>query len=426
MGNNIKIGKGLAGGLTASALAYIDFDMKKCFACLLFISAANIATAQSVLRGTVKEKSGAAISHVTVSTGDGRHVTLTNGEGAFALSYPSGTTQIVFEHIGYKPLFIAITQLPTDGLFYLEQEQLMLDEVVVMNIAMDKYIQDLIKSSIAQMKSPLQLNTYYREFINLNKRYVRYSDGLLDYNISRKGKLMNTEIKVSQSRAISFPTPDEESYTIHPMHIQDIVEDACNFDMLEMIFTRWGNYKDYNFTIKSQKTTEGQVIETIFFRPTQNVEKALCQGTIAYDPAKKRILAIYFIMSPHLRKYAKAFKETIHVNALLERFSYQSTFKIINDQYMLSHLTSSGTKHIYDTDNDIQNVYITKGDLMVTNFTADFDRFRNREEYPHQNLYSAGTNYTDKFWLANNSIQLTPEEEAIVKEIESQSEIKTN
>lgn len=398
----------------------------KAFTCLFMIAGTQIAMAQSVLSVTVKEKSGAALSHVTVSTEDGRYVTLTNDEGAFALSYPAGTKQVVFEHIGYVPLFVSISQIPADNIFYMVQEELILDEVLVMNTPMDKYIQDLIKSSIAQMKSPLQLNTYYREFINLNKRYVRYSDGLLDFNLKRRNNMIETEVKVSQSRAVSFPIPDEESYTIHPMHVQEIVIRACNFERLNMIFTQWGKYQDYNFTIKSQKTIEGQSTETIFFRPRQNVEKALCQGTIVYDPLKKRILSVNFIMSPHLRKYAKAFKESNDVNALLERFSFQSTFKVVNKEYMLSHTTLSGTKHIYDTDRDIQNAYITKGDLIVTNFTTDFDRFSHSEEYPYLNLYAAGTNYKDKFWLNNNSIQLTPEEEAIIKQIEAQSEIKTN
>jgi len=423
--NSVETGRKITGDKVAQTFAS-RFSPKQFTACLLFIAAIHAVTAQSVLRGSVKEKLGVPISHVTVSTEDGRYVTLTNSEGAFALSYPAGTKQVVFEHIGYKPLFIATSYLPKDGTFYLEQEELMLDEVVVMNIPTERYIGNLIKSSIAQMKSPLQLNTYYREFINLNKRYVRYSDGLLDYNIRRKSRLIDTEVKVSQSRAVSFPTPDEESYTIHPMHVQEIVTRACNFERLNMIFTEWGTYKDYNFTIKSQKTTEGQVTETILFRPRQNVEKALCQGTIVYDPLKKRILSVNFIMSPHLRKYAKPFKERSDVNALLERYSYQSTFKVVNNEYMLSHTTLSGTKHIYDIRCDLENTYITKGDLIVTNFTTDFDRFSSREEYPHQNLYSAGTNYTDKFWLSNNSIQLTPEEEAIVKEIETQSEIKTN
>lgn len=426
MTDTTKIAKGTGGNYLAPGFACTDFGMKLFLTCLFIIAASTIATAQSVLRGTVKEKSGAPISHVTVSTDDGRHVTLTNGDGAFALSYPAGTKQVVFEHIGYKPLFIATSQLPKDGIFYMEQEELLLDEVVVMNIPMDKYICDLIKSSIAQMKSPLQLNTFYREFINLNKRYVRYSDGLIDFNIKRRGKLIDSEVAVRQSRAVSFPSPDEESYTIHPIHIPKLVTEACNFDLLTDIFVRWATFKDYDFTIKSQKTRDGQITETIFFRPLQNVEKALFQGTIVYDPANKRILAINFIMSPHLRKYAKAFKKGSSVNSLLERLTYQLAFKTVNGDYMLSHSSLSGTQHIYDIERNIQNAYAVKGDLIVTNFKTDFDRFKTRQEYPHQNLYAAGTNYTDKFWLNNNSIQLTPEEEAIVKAIEAQSEIKTN
>ena len=77
--------------------------------------------------------------------------------------------------------------------------------------------------------------------------------------------------------------------------------------------------------------------------------------------------------------------------------------------------------HVWNNSGKINNLYRVKSDMIVTNFTSNFAEFSRKEKFKHRTLYEAGTNYNDKFWITNNSIQLTPEEEAIVKEIEAGS-----
>ncbi|MGV3458953.1 MAG: carboxypeptidase-like regulatory domain-containing protein [Flavobacterium sp.] len=393
---------------------------------LFIICGLNAAIAQSVIRGTVKEKSGEAVSHVTVSTEDGRHVTLTNDAGSFTLTYPAGTKMIVLEHIGYTPLFISVNEFQKDGIIYIQPEDLILDEVIVMNTSMREHIEGLVKSSIAQMQSPLQLSTYYREFINMNKKYIKFADGLIDYNLDRNKEHIDTDLIVNQSRAVSFPESEEEAaIRVIPADVRNAVGIACNFGIIEHIFDGKKRYKKYEFLIKSQKAKSGQVTETIFFKPKEGVEEALFEGTIVYDPAKKRILNIDATMAAPLRKYAKI-RNLIIGKARLESFTYQSAFKVVDGQYMLSHSALFGNMHVWNNSGSINNVYRVKSDMIVTNFTSNFADFSRKEKFKHRTLYERGTNYKDKFWLTNNSIQLTAEEEAIVKEIEAGSDIKTN
>lgn len=395
--------------------------MKRLFTYLFLIAGINISVAQSLLKGIVKEKSGTPVSHVTVSTEDGRHVTLTNDAGSFALSCPANTKQVVFEHISYAPLFIAVSDFPKDGIVYMEQEDFILDEVIVMNTPMKDHIEGLVKSSIAQMKVPLQLTTYYREFINMNKKYIKFSDALIDFNLAKNKSAITSDMIVSQSRAVSFPESEEEAAVrIVPADVREAVNMACNFDVIDRIFDGNKNYKNYEFLVKSQKTKSGEVTETIYFSPKENVQKALFQGTIVYDPAKKRILNVDATMAEPLRKYARV-RNFILAKGRLESYTYQAAFKVVEGQYMLSHSALYGNMHVWNNSGKINNVYRVKSDMIVTNFTSDFAEFSRKEKFGHKSLYEAGTNYKDKFWLTNNSIQLTPEEEAIVKEIETGS-----
>jgi hypothetical protein len=395
--------------------------MRQLLTFLLLIVGINFAVAQSVLKGLVKEKSGAPVSHVTVGTEDGRHVTLSNDAGVFTLAYPADTKQIVIEHIGYSPLFIAITQLPKDGIFYMEQEDFILDEVIVMNTPMRDHIEGLMRSSIAQMKSPLQLTTYYREFINMNKKYIKFADGLVDFNLNRDESGVMSDMIVNQSRAVSFPESEEEAaIRVIPTDVRTAVNTACNFNIIYRVFDGKKSYKKYDFLVKSQKTKSGEVTETIFFSPKENIQEALYEGTIVYDPVKKRILNIEATMAAPLRKYAKV-RNLIIGKARLESFTYQSAFKVVDGQYMLSHSALFGNMHVWNNSGKINNVYRVKSDMVVTNFTSNFAEFNKKDKFKEKSLYEAGTNYKDKFWLTNNSIQLTPEEEAIVKEIEAGS-----
>lgn len=395
--------------------------MKQIITCLFVICGINCLIAQSVVRGVVKEKSGEPLSHVTVSTEDGRNVTLTNDAGSFSLSYPDGTKMIIFEHIGYAPLFMGISEFPKDGMIYMAPESLVLDEVIVMNISIREHIQGLVKSSVAQMKSPLQLSTYYREFINMNKQYIKFADGLIDFNIDRKGDYMESDLIVNQSRAVSFPESEEEAaIRVIPADVRNAVGTACNFHIINRIFRNKKSYRKYEFVIKSQKTKNGQLTETITFKPKENMDEALYEGTIVYDPAKKIILNIDATMSAPLRKYAEV-RNLIVGKARLESFTYQSAFKVVDGQYMLSHSALYGNMHVWNNSGSINNVYRVKSDMIVTNFTSNFAEFSRKEKFKHRTLYEGGTNYTNKFWLTNNSIQLTAEEEAIVKEIEAGS-----
>ncbi|MCR5862215.1 carboxypeptidase-like regulatory domain-containing protein [Flavobacterium sp. J372] len=349
--------------------------MKQLFACLFVIFSINFATAQSLLKGIIKDKSDKPVSHVTVSTEDGRHVTLTNDAGAFTLTYPSDTRQIVLEHIGYSPLFISVTQLPKDGVFYMEQEDFILDEVIVMNTPMKNHIEALMKSSIAQMKSPLLLTAYYREFINMNKKYIKFSDALIDFHLSKGKSSITSDMVVTQSRAVSFPESEEEAAVrIVPADVREAVNMACNFDVIDRIFDGNKNYKHYEFLVKSQKTKSGEVTETIFFSPKPNVEKALYEGIIVYDPAKKRILNIEATMAAPLRKFARI-RNFIFARGRLESYTYQQAFKVVDGHYMLSHSALFGNMHIWTDNGSVNNVYRVKSDMIVTNFTPDPSNF---------------------------------------------------
>jgi hypothetical protein len=402
--------------------------IKKLLVLLITLSVAT-ATAQSVvIKGVVKDiTSNQPLSHVTVSSDDGKWVTITNDEGAFSLACPASTKKIVFSCLGFAPYSSTTANPPDDGMYYLEPKDFELDEIVIINTTIDDFMNKLIKSSIQQLKAPVVLNTYYREFIKINNKNTKFADGLVDYNLyKKKPDNIKTGIVVKQSRAVELDTFTEGMVRGVGPSVVDAMLIQSNFLMFSQIFHKKSVYKKYDYTIKSLKSEDNQPLSSITFTPKPGVKDDLYNVTVLYNPDRNIILDIEFKAIPELAEYTRV------VNILLARYTislshYKSSFKVVNGIYMPSYSFLYGVIHIWNKNYD--NTYRLKCDMIVTNYSLNEADFTKKDQYDERTLYERGNNYTEEFWLKNNSIVLTDEEEQIIQSLNKQKQqiqTKTN
>ncbi len=140
---------------------------------------------------------------------------------------------------------------------------------------------------------------------------------------------------------------------------------------------------------------EGQKTHSILVQPKDDVQEALFEGTITYDPEQFLILNVDLSMAESHKKYIKE-RNFLIIKASLEDMEYKSAFKIVDDKYLLSFSSRNGTVHIRNkrTYNDDLTF---KSDLIVTNFTSDLSSFNKKERYKDKALYDRGSNYTENF-----------------------------
>src|SRR4051794_21022875 len=74
---------------------------------LLFSSAALFA--QGVVKGSVKDANGAAISGVSVTVANSSKGTLSDANGNFFLPLSNGTYQVMFSFVGFTPVTKPVT-----------------------------------------------------------------------------------------------------------------------------------------------------------------------------------------------------------------------------------------------------------------------------------------------------------------------------
>ncbi|RWW98859.1 carboxypeptidase-like regulatory domain-containing protein [Flavobacterium cerinum] len=393
---------------------------KKLLTVLIVLFLANTAIAQNLqIKGVVKDLiTNEVIGQVSITTQDQKYGTVSNDEGAFSLSSPESSKAITLTHLNYTTLSVDANKLPADGIFLMEPQQLMLDEIVIMGEPIQDVLNKLITTSMARFTAPLLLSTYYREFVKINDNYTKFADALIDYNARRKGKKLDTEVVVKQSRAAKLPGEDEENIDIvSPLDVRKAVEKDYNFAGIHNVLLDKKEYKKYDFLVKVQQGKEGQKTHSIIVQPKDDVQEALFEGTITYDPEQFLILNVDLSMAESHKKYIKE-RNFLIIKASLEDMEYKSAFKIVDDKYLLSFSSRNGTVHIRNKRTYNDNITF-KSDLIVTNFTSDLSSFNKKERYKDKALYDHGSNYTENFWLKNNSLLLTKEEERIIKSIEN-------
>lgn len=393
---------------------------KKLFLLSLLLLTSTFCISQNIqVKGTVKDAaSGEVLSHITITTENRENATVTNTDGNFALTCHENTGKIILSSIGYAETAYVISGLPNDDMYLMEPTSIEMEEIIVINIPINVFLEKLVKSSVAGFTSPLQLSTYYREFVKNNSTYTRFSDGLIDYNLYRKGRKIDTEIIVKQSRAAKLPQNEEETLdVVSPLDVRKAVSKDYAFKPIDLLLDKKA-YNKYNFTIKSQQNNSGQIYEVIYFEPMDDVHEALYKGTIVYDPKTNRILDIDMNMAESHKKYIKEINFLIAHASLLD-LSYKSSFTITDNRYMLALSLRDVSMNIRTK--KLNENFKFKSDLVVTNFTSDVVKFNKKEKYKEKSLYENGNKYSGKFWLGSNSILLTVEEEAIIKSLESEN-----
>lgn len=397
--------------------------MKYIFATLLLFISFSTFAQQTDIKAVLKDANtkepiiGASISIKNLSIG-----TITNDEGVFQLTFPK-SEQIIISCLGYKTLTLNTDAfLNETKTIFMEQNIEILEEVVISKTPLYQILEEIIAISKARFNKPIVLNTYYREFVKSNGKYVRFSDGLLDYHISGDTKKTKSELIIKQNRSVLLPILEDEEDVFDLGSILDIQKSyGYSFGSLSGYILEDKQYQDYELGLKSKKNKDGKELLVLTIEPKLEIEKALFKGKITYDPDTKLIYEYDISYSPTHAKYVK------EINLLIARVSLsdiklKATYKMVNNNYLISNTNKYVKFKIWTKKHTI--VSESKSDLIVTDFSKEDLTYNKKEVYTKKYLYKKPSQYIDKFWQKNNAIVLTSEEEKVIDDLEKESRIE--
>ncbi len=118
--------------------------------CVMLLTAVNVSAQNLTIKGVVKDKAGEAVIGASViEKGKQSNGTITDIEGNFSISVPSGST-LVFSYVGYH----TIEQLAQNGMaVVMTEDAILTDEIVIVGVGYGQMRKGDLTGSIASVSS---------------------------------------------------------------------------------------------------------------------------------------------------------------------------------------------------------------------------------------------------------------------------------
>ncbi|MCF6131373.1 carboxypeptidase-like regulatory domain-containing protein [Flavobacterium wongokense] len=390
--------------------------MKK-ISLLLLILIYNFSFSQSkTISGIIKDiTSLQPVESVSIGISNSNLGTISNEDGKFRITLPANSNKIEFSHLLYNFETYAVKQNDTEVEIFLTPKSFKLDEVVINHKPGKELLTAAIDASKNKLEKSIVLNTYYREFVNVDNKYTSFSDGLVDFYVKRKSGASDVEVKQSRVFDLKDENASEREQAIQMVNLNDIrdaVTNAYNFKGLSKIL------KDdsYNYGVETKTEENGNGIEVVTFQPKDGIEEEqLYEGSVTYDAKTKLILDIDMRFSPAYKKF-----NTVHnlliAKAKFNDFVRKSKFKLDGDKYVMVYNQIKINIYI-KFGKMINNTFESTYDMTVLDYKeGEFELFKSRK-YRERSLFDNGNKYTEEFWKKYNVVLLSDAEEKIINSL---------
>ena len=384
---------------------------------IVLILTVNFTFSQSkVITGIIKDiASLQPVESVSIGISNTNLGTISNDDGKFRITIPQNSNTIEFSHLYYKLETYSVKPNDTEVAIFLTPKSFELDEVVINHKPGKELLTTAVDASKAKLEKSIVLNTYYREFVNVDNKYTSFSDGLVDFYVKRKSGASDTHVKQSRVFDLKDENASEREKAIQSININDIRESvsyAYGFMGLAKILKN--DYYYYGVETKTEENGNG--IEIISIQPKEGVEKEfIMTGTVTYDTETKLILDIDIRFSPEHKKF-NTVRNLIIAKAKFNDFARKTKFKI------------DGTKYVMVYNQFKFNIYMKFGKMINNTFESVYDmttldyaegefKLDKKKKYKKRNLFDNGNKYTEEFWKKYDVMLLSENEEKIINSL---------
>ncbi|PCH68301.1 MAG: hypothetical protein COC06_09820 [Bacteroidales bacterium] len=350
------------------------------------------------------------ISLASISVTKSNIGTISNKDGAFKLCYSDLNDSVRISHIEYETLNLSLSDESIKKEIYLTPKNIILSEVNVKAMSAQDLLLRAIEESSKKIEPNAKLSTYYREFVENNGQYSRFSDGLVDYTISISKKKTKTTVTVKESRAIKLDTLKEEEFSINsPLDVRRAAN-IYNVSKIQQLINK-DNFHKFNFKLVEFEN-DSELI-TIILSPKLEIKEELLEKKITLNRNSNLIQEIEIYLPASHVQYAKIVNVLIIKGQTIDR-NMRVVYKENNGIYSLFYISRDFAMHFWNK-KKIDGTIRFLSDLIVTDIQVGKVEEKKIKSYKHKSLYKRGNQFKTKFWLSNNSLLLTDEEEKIIK-----------
>ena len=386
--------------------------MKKVFVLFFLILISNGYTQNTEVSIALKDiDTNLPIEDVTVHVLKTKQNLLSNSEGVVTFML-TGVSNIQITHTSYQSVTLRSNTLKDKvNVVFLKNNVNSLDEIIITKQHPQKILKNVVENSSAKLTAPARLKVYAREFFKLNGTYSYYNDGLLNFQISGKGKEFKTDILVEQNRSFSLLETNVSNYLLG-YNLNDIMENYYSFKYLGPILEPKAK-KKYDFLIKSYSANSDYYMMLI--TPLDDAKGLLDDFTIIYDKKKKLIIEITSSLSPSM--VAKVKDKTSLGSKNIYKSFYKTTYRHDgSDYYLISSKEEIGFEKIDKKGTstiEVRNYFVTN------NFSNQKYSFKESEVFKDKALFNKKNVILSDYWNVSG-LTATEEELQIINSIEEE------
>jgi len=250
----------------------------------------------------------------------GKHVgTITNQDGEFSLTISSKNIKdtLVFSYVGFKNHELPVADISDKTIqISLKENFISLQEVIIRN----NDPVSIIKASVGNIsknypQKPTNLTSFYRESVLKNKKYMIYTESVLDiYKNSYKKNDLVDRVKVFKSRKIY----DVSRLDTISFRLKGGIQGCLHLDIIKKLpeFLDAEFMGFYQYHLIDISTFNNQSVYVIEFEPKPNLNIPLLKGKLYIETNNLAIIRAEFGYERH------------RLNELKNRFILREVIKL--------------------------------------------------------------------------------------------------
>ena len=344
--------------------------------------------------------------------------TVSNAEGGFRLVLPPAQVadSLVVSCLGFASYRAAVASSAGQPLaISLVPQAVALQAAAVVGYTPQTLLKRALRTTHARLLSPALLQSYYREFVQVNGAYTKFADGLVDYRLVTNPRRLykpDIQVRVAQSRAKVVRVPDSRFQDL-PSVID--VAQACNgYERYSDIRSNFLDSTDFAFYHYELREPAGPVEAPYYlvsFTPITHDADHLYQGTVRIDKQTGCFQAVEAEVPAALQPYTTA------ANLLIIKLKVTAIRKHLDYRQLHGACYLGFVRVEWGADVTVGGEvakYLLSTEMLVSNVLPAPAPIPGPEQYHGRSLFQHGTHYTYPYWEQATSVAATPAEAAVI------------
>jgi len=266
---------------------------------------------------------------------------ISNEQGDFNISISKSfiSDTLVFSYIGYKNLYLPISQLSTtNNLIYLTKDNYNIKEVVIRSYNALEILKEAIKNVRNNYYTdPYQVISFYREMVFKENELAAISEAVLDVYKSPYLGPYSDQVKLLQGRKNEYYSrKDTVSLKLKAGLFTSLYLDVIKNPTY---FLREKYFHLYTYYVNKVTKYNDNSVYVIEFKPAVYLEENSFQGKIYIDTDDLSIVAVNFSITPDaIDRMGRELivKKTFRTRVKAESAKYLVNYRKVGNKYFLN------------------------------------------------------------------------------------------